>query len=65
MTPQSTASTMSPPRAVEAPGRSQHDLHPADDLVCYIRDYARQKPDVAALWCFGIGFILGWKLKPW
>jgi hypothetical protein len=26
---------------------------------------AREKPEVAALWCFGIGFILGWKLKPW
>ena len=36
-----------------------------DDLVCYFREYARQKPEVAALWCFGIGFVLGWKLKPW
>lgn len=35
------------------------------DLVDYLREYARQKPEVAALWCFGIGFILGWKLKPW
>lgn len=39
--------------------------HPSDDLLAYLRDYAREKPDVAALWCFGIGFILGWKLKPW
>ncbi len=29
------------------------------------QEYARQRPDVVALWCFGIGFVLGWKLKPW
>ena len=35
------------------------------DLIEYLKDYAREKPEVAALWCFGIGFIVGWKLKPW
>jgi hypothetical protein len=35
------------------------------DLLEYLKEYAREKPEVAALWCFGIGFILGWKLKPW
>jgi len=44
-------------------GRHEPDLF--NDLVCYARQYAQQKPEVAALWCFGIGFILGWKLKPW
>ncbi len=29
------------------------------------RRYAGQRPDVVALWAFGIGFVLGWKLKPW
>ena len=38
---------------------------PTEDFVEYLRAYAREKPDVAALWCFGIGFVLGWKLKPW
>lgn len=38
---------------------------PIDDLVAYFTDYAKQRPGVAALWCFGIGFVLGWKLKPW
>jgi len=23
------------------------------------------EPEILALWCFGIGFVLGWKLKPW
>jgi hypothetical protein len=30
-----------------------------------IEDYARAKPLPFALWTFGIGFALGWKLKPW
>jgi ElaB/YqjD/DUF883 family membrane-anchored ribosome-binding protein len=30
-----------------------------------IEDYAREKPLPFAAWAFGIGFILGWKLKPW
>ena len=37
----------------------------ARDLVEYFKEYAREKPEVAALWCLGIGFVLGWKLKPW
>lgn len=43
----------------------QQELHPEKDLWEYAKAYARQKPEVCALWCFGIGFILGWKLKPW
>jgi hypothetical protein len=30
-----------------------------------IEDYARENPLMFATWAFGIGFILGWKLKPW
>jgi hypothetical protein len=52
--------------------RPKQTLHTADqssdlgqDLVEYLKEYAREKPEVAALWCFGIGFIIGWKLKPW
>lgn len=35
------------------------------ELADYLKAYARNRPDVTALWCFGIGFVLGWKLKPW
>jgi hypothetical protein len=35
------------------------------DILEYLKEYAREKPEATALWCFGIGFILGWKLKPW
>jgi hypothetical protein len=42
-----------------------HDLRPFDDLTSYLREYVRENPEMAALTCLGIGFILGWKLKPW
>ena len=29
------------------------------------RQYAQERPEVVALWAFGLGFILGWKLKIW
>jgi len=34
-------------------------------VVESIEDYARAKPLPFAACAFGIGFILGWKLKPW
>jgi hypothetical protein len=40
-------------------------LRPSSDLVEYFRQYARERPEVVALWCLGIGFVLGWKLKIW
>jgi hypothetical protein len=33
--------------------------------VTFFREYARERPEVVALWAFGIGFVLGWKIKPW
>lgn len=60
------SSTSTPIRPVETPsGPYGTPGRPAEDLVSHLRAYARQKPDVAALWCFGIGFVLGWKLRPW
>lgn len=35
------------------------------DLIEYLTAYARQNPGRAALFCLGVGFVLGWKLKPW
>jgi hypothetical protein len=40
-------------------------LHPVDDLIDYLKEYARERPEIVALCCLGIGFVLGWKLKPW
>ena len=36
-----------------------------NDVLDFLIDYARKNPGYAALYCFGIGFVLGWKLKPW
>lgn len=49
----------------QSSGSYEQQFDMGHDLVEYLKDYAREKPEVAALWCFGIGFILGWKLKPW
>ena len=53
----------------EAEPDSRHEevqeLRPLDDFMSYLREYVRENPEVAALTCIGIGFILGWKLKPW
>jgi len=35
------------------------------DMINYLTEYTKQNPGYAALWCLGIGFVLGWKLKPW
>lgn len=35
------------------------------DLAQYAKQYAHEKPEAAALWCLAVGFILGWRLKPW
>lgn len=43
----------------------QQEIQPCQDMVQYLREYAQKQPEMAALWCLGIGFVLGWKLKPW
>ncbi len=37
----------------------------ANDALDRLKDYARENPIAFALWALGIGFVLGWKLKPW
>lgn len=44
---------------------SSQQLNPLEDVQTYVVKFAKQQPQTAALWCFGIGFIVGWKLKPW
>jgi len=46
-------------RAVESPKEITHDV------IEYMTEYAKQNPGYAALACIGVGFVLGWKLKPW
>jgi hypothetical protein len=59
----------SQPRAGSESGRltrtAGSQMQPFDDLLEYARVYARERPETFALACFGVGFILGWRLKPW
>ncbi|TWU46537.1 hypothetical protein [Rubripirellula reticaptiva] len=36
---------------------------PAKDVFGQLKQYAREKPDVAACWCFAVGIVVGWKLR--
>ncbi len=44
---------------------ANRDLTARQAMSAIFREYARERPDVVAYWSFGIGFILGWKLKLW
>jgi hypothetical protein len=37
----------------------------ADEMIDALRHYARENPLTVAAAALGIGFLLGWKLKPW
>ena len=37
----------------------------ANDAMECFQHYAKERPEVVAMCCLGVGFILGWKLKPW
>jgi len=37
----------------------------ANDAMETLKDYARENPTTFALCALGVGFVLGWKLKPW
>jgi len=44
---------------------AQHYVkEPAKDLLGLAQEYAKDHPDVAACWAFGLGILVGWKLKP-
>ena len=57
----SNASTIAAEKLQQA---GQHFVaEPASDLFGVLKDYAHDKPDVAALWCFGLGLLVGWKIR--
>ncbi|MEP3833344.1 hypothetical protein [Rhodopirellula bahusiensis] len=44
---------------------AQHYVkEPAQDLFGLAKAYAKDHPDVAACWAFGLGVMIGWKIKP-
>ncbi|TWU16196.1 hypothetical protein [Allorhodopirellula heiligendammensis] len=42
---------------------SHYVAEPAKDVFSLLRDYAKDRPDVAAVWLFGAGVLVGWKLR--
>jgi hypothetical protein len=51
-------------RVAESPAAGTLE-HMANDMFDRLRHYARENPTAFGLWALGIGFVLGWKLKPW
>jgi len=51
-------------RAAECPSMGTWEST-ANEAVDWLKDYAREHPTSFGLWALGIGFVLGWKLKPW
>ncbi len=37
----------------------------ANDALDHVKAYARENPVAFGLYALGVGFLLGWKLKPW
>lgn len=48
-----------------ARGRDRPIERTSRDLLNRFEAYARERPTTVALWAFGLGFVLGWRLKPW
>ncbi len=53
-----------PQKKFSATSLSMEDtLKPLSDLTEYVQKYAHQRPAVVGAVFFGIGFVLGWKLR--
>ncbi len=67
-TTKSTTSGLTFPGSAGSPAALSEEgtLHAYIERVMEgIEDYARREPWSFATWVFGVGFVLGWKLKPW
>jgi ElaB/YqjD/DUF883 family membrane-anchored ribosome-binding protein len=53
----------------ESPNETQQRTGPIEQTTKsaleHFQEYGRERPGIVALWCVGIGFVLGWKLKLW
>jgi hypothetical protein len=61
----STKESVVPELKNETQQRTEDLAETAKSAFEHFREYGRERPEILALWCFGIGFVLGWKLKPW
>jgi hypothetical protein len=49
----------------DQPGETEWAEQGVRSLTDLVEEYARNNPLTFGLWALGIGFVLGWKLKPW
>jgi hypothetical protein len=61
----STEEQTVPPSQNETQARTASSEGTPKSASEHFQEYARERPGVVALWCVGIGFVLGWKLKLW
>jgi hypothetical protein len=54
----------SPPQDTSTKVLTAEKMRPISDFAAYVRRYAHERPVVVGVWCLGLGFVLGWKLKP-
>lgn len=50
---------------VESAVRAEPVARATKTATEHFLEYGRERPAIVALWCVGLGFVLGWKLKPW
>lgn len=64
-----TSSTNRPEGILQSYGESLAEMIPpsvSERIQCVanqLRTQVQKEPETAALWCLGIGFIVGWKLR--
>ncbi|QDV71775.1 hypothetical protein Poly24_55150 [Rosistilla carotiformis] len=56
------AATHSAAESIQEYG-SHYVAEPAKDIFALLSDYAKDRPDVMAVWSFGLGVVVGWKLR--
>ena len=44
---------------------SHAGMSAGEAAVEYFKEYARERPEIVTMWAFGVGFVLGWKLRIW
>lgn len=57
-----SSEAVSRPRRMGEADWAETGIRSVTDLI---QEYARNNPLAFGLWAVGIGFVLGWKLKPW
>ena len=41
----------------------QTEIGAAEAALDLFKQYARERPELVTMWAFGLGFVLGWKLR--